>query len=440
MPRQRTVRSDDDHRLDKPPAARHTSAMTAATRSDLVADILVVGGGMGGLATAIALARGGFSVLLADEQAPATTTDPGFDGRVSAIAHASCQLLRAIGAYEALAPYGQPILDIRVTDGRPGEKPSPLFLHFDHQAIGDEPFGMILENRHIRLGLMAVIAGIPSIRVLAPVRVVGTERGTAGAIAHLADGRKIRARLIVACDGRASPLREEAGIRKVAWDYSQDGIVTTVEHELPHQGVACEHFLPSGPFAILPMTGNRCSLVWTERRELTPALMAMARDAFDVEMRRRLGDGLGAARSVGPRFAYPLAFHMATRFVDRRLALVGDAAHGLHPIAGQGLNLGLRDTAALAEVLADGARLGLDPGDDTLLDRYERWRRVDSVVMGSVMDGLNRLFSNDAMPLRLARDLGLAAVERLPGLKKFFMHHARGTVGKLPRLLEGKPL
>ncbi len=395
---------------------------------------------MVGLTMAIALGHAGLSVILVDDQAPPTTVLPEFDGRLLAVAHASCQLLKAIGAWDAVAPHAQPILDIRVSDGRLGERPSPLFLHFHHGDLGADPFGVMLEARHIRQGLYEVIAATPVIRLLAPLRVERTERGPAGAKAWLADGRVAEARLIIACDGKNSPLRTAAGIKTVTWDYDQVGIVTTVEHEKPHHGVAHEHFLPSGPFAILPMTGNRSSLVWTERKDLAPALMALDGPAFDDEVRRRFGSHLGGLRTVGPRFSYPLSFHMAASFVDVRLALVGDAAHVIHPIAGQGLNLGLRDIAALAEVLADGRRLGLDPGDDTLLARYERWRRVDSIVLGTVMDGLNRLFSNDAPPVRLARDLGLAAVNRMPGLKRFFMRHARGTVGKLPRLLEGKPL
>lgn len=395
---------------------------------------------MVGLTAAIALAQAGLRVTVIDEQAPPDTVVPEFDGRVSAIAHASCQMLKALGVWDAVTAHAQPILDIRVSDGRLGEKPSPLFLHFHHGDVGTDPFGVMLENRHTRIGLFKAIEGLSAITVLAPLRVDSVDRSPAGAMALLSDGRRIAARLVLACDGRPSPLRQSAGIKTVGWEYGQAGIVTTVEHEKPHHGVAHEHFLPSGPFAILPMTGNRSSLVWTEAKDLAPALMALPRADFDVELRRRFGDHLGQVASVGPRFSYPLGFHMATRFVDTRLALVGDSAHGVHPIAGQGLNLGLRDVAALAEVLADGRRLGLDPGDATLLDRYERWRRVDSVVLGTVMDGLNRLFSNDAAPVRIARDLGLATVNRLPGLKRFFMRHARGTVGKLPRLLEGRPL
>lgn len=423
--------------------ASNILAMTDGPMSptpDLSADALVVGGGLVGLTTAIALARAGLSVLLVDDVVPEVALAPSFDGRATAIAHASCQLFRALGLYDGLAAEAQPILDIRVSDGRPGEKPSPLSLHFHAADIGSDPFGLMVENRHARFVLNRAIAGIPSITTIAPAKVTGTRRDAAGARAFLADGRIIAARLIVACDGRHSPLREEAGIRKIGWSYPQVGIVTTVEHARPHNGLAHEHFLPSGPFAILPLTGNRSSLVWTEASDLAPLILQMNQQDFDAELRRRFGDQFGDVHSVGPRFSYPLAFHIAAHFADTRLVLVGDAAHGLHPIAGQGLNLGLRDVAALAEVLADGTRIGLDPGDPELLARYERWRRLDSVIMGTVMDGLNRLFSTDLAPIRLARDLGLAAVERMPGLKRFFMHHARGTVGTLPRLLAGRPL
>ena len=406
----------------------------------LTADVLIVGGGMIGLTMALAVARAGLSVVVAEETPPPPTLLPDFDGRVSALAHGSCQLYRALGLYDALAAEGQPILDIHVTDGRLGERASPFFLHFHHGDVSTEPFGLMVENRHIRQALHQALAGEDRVRLLAPVRVAGTRQDGPWAEAGLTDGRQVKCRLIIACDGRHSPLREAAGIATTGWDYKQAGIVTTVVHERPHEGVAYEHFLPGGPFAILPMTGNRSSLVWTERADLAPALMAMTPADFDAEMRRRFGGHLGACHSVGPRFSYPLGFHIANRFIAPRLALVGDSAHGLHPIAGQGFNLGLRDVAALAEVLADGCRIGLDPGDGEGLARYERWRRLDSVIMATVMDGLNRLFSNDAPPVRLLRDLGLGAVNRLPPLKRFFMQHARGSIGKLPRLLEGRPL
>jgi 2-octaprenyl-6-methoxyphenol hydroxylase len=274
----------------------------------------------------------------------------------------------------------------------------------------------------------------------APVTLTGVERGPHGIEARFSDGRTVRAAAVAACDGRASRLRREAGIRTLGWTYAQSGIVCTVAHARSHGGVAIERFLPAGPFAMLPLTGRRCSLVWTERTNLAKAIMELDADDFEDEMRRRFGDFLGAARVTGPRWSYPLSLHLAERYVDHRMALVGDAAHGVHPIAGQGLNMGMRDAAAVAEALVDSRRLGLDIGDSWTLQRYQRWRRLDNLSLLAVTDALTRLFSNNNPGLRLARNLGLAAVNRLPPLKRMFMRHARGTMGELPRLLQGAPL
>src|SRR5690606_2649350 len=304
--------------------------------------------------------------------------------------------------------------------------------------IGDEPLGSLIENRHIRIALQKAIEGNPLIRLIAPKAVIRVDRGSSQITATLSDGARVTARLCFAADGRGSPTREAAGIRTVGWDYGQTGIVTTVEHELPHDGVAQEYFLPGGPFAILPMVGNRSSLVWTERTADAKAILALDEDAFADEMRARFGDYLGACRPSGPRWSYPLTLQLAREYVRPRLALVGDAAHGIHPIAGQGLNLGLRDVAAAAEVVVDAARLGLDIGALDVLERYQSWRRFDNVALSLVTDGLNRLFSNDIAPIRLARDLGLGAVAQMGPLRRFFMRHAAGMVGDLPRLLRGE--
>lgn len=407
----------------------------AGAAPDLVSDILIVGGGMVGMTMACACAHGGLSATVVDSLDPARATATGFDGRCSAVAFASQQLLAAIGVWPRLEADAEPILEIRVSDGD-----SPLFLHFDHRDIGDQPFGFMVENRHMRIALNGVAREHGGITVLAPARVATVARGAGGVLATLEDGRTIAARLLIGADGQQSAVRRAARIRTVNWRYRQTGIVATVTHERPHKGVAQEHFLPSGPFAILPLKGNRSSLVWTERQELAPALMALGREAFEAELAKRFGDYLGRVRSTGPRWSYPLALHNAERYVAPRLALIGDAAHGIHPIAGQGLNLGFRDVAALAEVLVDHTRLGLDFGLSSTLDRYDRWRRTDVLVLAVVTDGLNRLFSNDLAPLRLVRDLGLGAVNRIGPLKRFFMHHARGTVGRLPRLLAGERL
>ncbi len=444
-------------RQDAAPAECH---VTAAGSGALSAEVLIVGGGMVGLTLGAALADAGIEVLLVDREDPAAQLDQGFDGRSSAIARGSQQALAGIGLWDLMAEDAEPILDIRVSDGRVGERASSLFLHYDHRLLGDGPesgdqaaggpLGYIIENRAIRRGLHARAGRLERLRLLAPRRVAELERGARRVTARLDDGTRIAARLAVSAEGRTSALREAAGIRTTAWSYGQTGIVCTVAHALPHNGVAHENFLPSGPFAMLPMTDgedgsgggpvHRSSIVWTERRELVPAMMALDDRAFGHEIARRFGDSLGELRPIGGRWAYPLSLSHAERYLDRRLVLVGDAAHSIHPIAGQGLNLGLRDVAALAETLVDARRLGLDLGAADVLARYQRWRRLDNLVLIAATDGLNRLFSNDLGPLRLARDLGLAAVDRLPPLKRFFMRHAMGMVGDLPRLIRGEAL
>jgi len=399
------------------------------------ADVLVVGGGMVGLTLAKALASGGLDVVVVDRADPAALAAASFDGRASAIAHASQRLLAALGPWSTLGEAPQPILDIRVCEGD-----SPFFLHFDHAELGDSPFGYMVENYRLRAALAKAALDEPRIALCAPASLAGIERGPHSIEARLGDGRRVRAAVVAACDGRTSPLRAGAGIRTVGWTYPQTGIVCTVAHARPHGGIAIERFLPAGPFAMLPLTERRCSLVWTERADLAQAIMGLDGADFEDQMRRRFGDFLGTARVTGRRWSYPLSLHLAERYVDHRMALVGDAAHGLHPIAGQGLNMGLRDAAAMAEALVGARRLGLDIGDRWALERYQRWRRLDNFLLLAVTDSLNRLFSNDDPGLRLARNLGLAAVNRLPALKRLFMRHARGTMGEPPRLLQGAPL
>jgi 2-octaprenyl-6-methoxyphenol hydroxylase len=401
-------------------------------------DVLIAGGGMVGLPLGLALAQGGLAVAVADAAPPATQLEPRFDGRVSALAYASVRMLAALGVWDALAPHAQPIHEILVTDGAIGRAASPFSLHFDAQEVGANALGHIAENRHIRLALHEAVARTPKLQLIAPnaVKRVSVEGGFA--TATLADGQAVTASLVIAADGRDSPLRAEAGIGKVGWSYPQTGIVATVEHEKPHNGVAYEHFLPSGPFAILPLPGNRSSLVWTEAKTRAPALLALDEAGFNAELARRFGDHLGATKADGPRWSYPLSFHIARAFVANRFALAGDAAHGIHPIAGQGLNLGLKDAAALAEVLLDAARLGQDIGGLDVLKRYERWRRFDSVTLAASTDALNRLFSNDIAPIRALRDLGLGIVDSIGPARRFFMRHAGGDVGKLPRLMKGE--
>jgi 2-octaprenyl-6-methoxyphenol hydroxylase len=420
--------------------------------SDLVADVAIVGGGMVGMTLAAALGSAGLAVAVVDAEAPAAMAAAAFDGRSSAIAFGSRQVLAGIGAWAAMAPEAQTILDIRVSDGTATGGVSRLFLHYDHRDLatagGDRrdapPFGFIVENRVIRRALLRRLAELPTVVHLAPTRVASVDRRTDAAVLHLDNGRSVSARLAVAADGRNSPVRAAAGIATTEWAYAQIGIVCTVAHEKPHGGVAHEHFLPAGPFAMLPMVDDdgihRSSIVWTERRDLAPAMMALDAAAFAAEIERRFGPSLGRLRPIGGRFAYPLTLVHAERYVDHRLALLGDAAHAIHPIAGQGLNLGLRDVAALAEAIVDAQRLGLDIGDGLALERYQRWRRFDNLVLMAVTDGMNRLFSNDIAPVRLVRDLGLAAVNRVPPLKRLLMRHAMGMIGDLPRLARGERL
>ena len=408
---------------------------TTGKQPDADVDVIIVGSGMIGATLAVALGGAGLRVALIDRINPATMVDVPFDGRASAVAYASYRALDAIGVWRYLAAEAQPILDIRVSEGD-----SLLFLHYDHRELGDGPLGFMLENRHLRRGLFAAISEITNITLLAPAELDSLERTEGGVIAHLIDGPTISGRLVVAADGRNSPMREAAGIVVQGWSYEQSGIVCTASHERPHRGVAHERFLAAGPFAILPLTGNRVSLVWTEPSAVADELIELEESAFNAEMRERFGDFLGNVEVVGPRWCYPLSLHNAETYIGQRLALVGDAAHGMHPIAGQGLNLGFRDVAALAEVMIEAARLGLDIGGSNVLSGYETWRRFDSMVLLAVTDGLNRLFSNDIGAVRAARDVGLAAVNQVPPLKRFFMRHARGTVGKLPRLLNGTAL
>jgi len=412
-------------------------------------EVLIVGGGMVGLTLAAALGGAGLAVALVDAAPEADRLDPGYDGRSSAIAHGSQRMLAAIGAWAGMAADAEPILDIRVSDGDASGRVSRFFLHYDHRTLAAAgaaapPFGHIVENRVIRRALLDRLAALPSVLRLAGERLGPVVHETGRVVASLADGRQLEARLLTAADGRDSPLRQAAGIAVTRWDYPQASLVCTVGHALPHQGVAHEHFLPAGPFALLPMTddaaGHRSSLVWTERRGLADAMLGLDDRAFAGELRHRFGDSLGELRVRGRRWAHPLSLLHAARYVDRRLALVGDAAHAIHPIAGQGLNLGLRDVAALAEAIVDARRLGLDIGDTPVLERYQRWRRLDNVLLAAMTDGLNRLFSNDVAPLRLARDLGLAAVHRLPPLKRLLMRHAMGVTGELPRLVRGEAL
>jgi 2-octaprenyl-6-methoxyphenol hydroxylase len=401
--------------------------------TDITCDITIVGGGLAGLTAAIALADQGFEVAVIDMAPKGDLTAVSYDGRSSALAYASCQLFEAIGVWPHMASYAQPILEIRVSDG-----PSLLHLHFDHETLGDGPLGHMVENRHTRLALFARMEEMAGIHLFAPEKVATIDRDAGLATVTLESGTVIRSRLLIGADGRGSQVRAHMGLALTKIDYKQHGIVCSVEHEFSHCGIAHERFLPSGPFAILPLTGNRSSLVWTEKSHLVETIMGLSDRAFESEVRRRIGDFLGEVKVIGGRWAYPISLQYTQEYVGDRIALIGDAVHGIHPISGQGLNLGLKDVAALVEILAEARRVGLDIGSTATLDRYAQWRTTDNASVFAITDLFNRLFSNDIKPLALARDLGMAAVNEITPLKNFFMSHARGTVGDLPKLLRGE--
>ncbi|SFF54140.1 2-octaprenyl-6-methoxyphenol hydroxylase [Methylobacterium sp. yr596] len=407
-------------------------------------EIVVAGGGLPGLALALALRQ------TLGEAVRITVCDPAFgradaprDLRAYAVAAAARRMLARLGVWDAVSASAQPIREMVITDSRLADPVRPTFLTFEGEVAEGEPFAHMVEGGGLLAALRdaAVAAGV--VLEASPVQAAVPEADRI--VARLPDGRALRADLVVAADGARSRLREAAGIGWVGWSYPQSGIVATVAHERDHEGRAIEHFLPSGPFAVLPLPpggslGHRSSIVWTERQADVPALLGGGPEEALMEVERRFGLALGRIALESPLKAYPLAFGIARRFGARRLLLLGDAAHVIHPIAGQGLNLGLRSAAALAESLADTMRLGLDPGGPEALEAYERSRRFDTLAMGAATDGLNRLFSTDALPVRLARDLGLGLVDRMPGLKRLFIREAAGLRGRQPRLMRGEAL
>ena len=410
-------------------------------------DAIVVGAGMAGSTLALGLAKGGLRVALIDPLPVEVQVAPEFDGRASAISFSCFRQWRALDAAVAIAPHAQPIEQILVTDGRApgasrGHAPA-AWLRFDSAEIAErlegEPLGWLVENRRIRAGLAETVLN-SGVEVRAPARVRSVDPGPANARVRLENGDEIEAPVVIAADGRGSSVRSGAGIGVNGWPYPAVGVVATIGLERDHGGVAYEHFLPSGPFAILPLTERRASLVWTESPARGRALMAARSEVFDAHLRRRFGDFLGEAEMLGPRFIYPLGLQLAERLTAERVALLGDAAHAVHPIAGQGLNMGLKDAAALAEVLVEAVRLGEDPGSPAVLERYARWRSLDNIAVALATDGFHRLFANDNPLLRLARGAGLAAVNRVGPLRRAFMTEAGGALGDLPRLLRGQPI
>ena len=399
--------------------------------NQLEADVCVVGAGPVGAALACSLAASGVRVAVVDRAPLPPMEHPDFDGRAYAIAAGSRAMLEAAGVWQRLPFEPCPILDIRVSDGKTGRAASPLFLHFDHAEAGAGPFGWMVEARSLRVALNAQLHALAANQVFAPAEAVVT-RGADRATVRIGDGSELTCKLVVAAEGRGSPLRTQAGIAVSKLAYRQSGIVCAIAHEKPHHGVALEHFLPAGPFAQLPMTGtdgapNVSAIVWTERAELAPRIMALDEAAFGREVARRLGSHLGAIRPVGRRWNYNLGAMHAHRYTAERLVLVGDAAHGIHPIAGQGLNLGLRDVILLTELVRDAVAEGRDPGDPALLARYQATRRPANLMMLGATHALDRLFSTDNGLVRAVRDLGIAGVQRLPPLKRLFMRQAMGV-------------
>lgn len=405
------------------------------------ADILIVGGGLNGPALGLALAQRGLRVTVIDARPAPTRAEAGFDGRAYALAIASKRLLAAIGVWQGLEGTVQPILKIKASDGRPGQGPAPFFLTFDAAELEEGPMGFMVEDRHLYAAFLHAMKNTAGITLISGETVVSQEVTPQDVSVTLASGRCLRGRVLVGCDGRASGVAQRAGIKRQGWGYGQTALVTAVQHERNHDGTAHQYFMPSGPLAILPLPGgHHSSIVWSETDAAAAAIQALDDESYLQALRPRFGDFLGEIALAGARFTYPLNLTLAEAFVQPRIALVGDAAHGVHPIAGQGLNLGFRDVGALAEVLIMAARRGEDIGAVDVLERYERWRRFDSTTLALGMDGVNRLFSNDNPLLRAGRDLGLGLVNALPGLRRGFMRQAAGLQGELPKLLAGQPI
>ncbi len=401
-----------------------------------MSDILIVGGGLNGPALALALAQTGRSVTVIDALPEKVRKNAAFDGRAYALALASVRLLRRIGVWERVEDNAQPMLEIKVSDGRAGEGPSPLFLHFDHAEIEEGPMGHMIEDRYLRRAFLEAMDEAEGITQVTD-SVSAQEVTEGGVTLTLASGDTVSGRMVVGCDGRASGTASRAGIRRTGWGYGQTALVAAVGHELPHHGVAHQFFMPPGPLAILPLPGNVSSIVWSESEATAASFAALSDEDFMEVLRPRFGDFLGEISLKGGRYTYPLGLAIANSFVSDRLALVGDAAHGMHPIAGQGLNAGLRDVGALAQVVGEAARRGEDFAAPDVLARYQQWRRFDTATLAAVTDATNRLFSNDNPLLRLGRDIGMGVLGSMPGLRRGFIREAAGLTGDLPELMKG---
>lgn len=401
-------------------------------------DILIVGGGLNGPVLALALARSGLTSTVIDAQPADVLAADGFDGRSYALALASVRLLRRLGLWDALENDAQPMLEIKVSDGRAGEGPlSPFHLHFDHAEIEEGPMGHMVEDRHLRRAVLAAIEADARITRLNGDSVVAQESDAQGVTVTLASGKTLTGRILVGADGRKSGTAERAGITRTGWDYGQTALVCAIEHTLPHHGIAHQFFMPPGPLAILPLTGNRSSIVWSETHANAAAFNALSDEDYLTMLRPRFGDFLGEIKLAGARYTYPLNLTLANSFIAPRLALVGDAAHGVHPIAGQGLNAGLRDIAALAQVLSDARQRGEDIAAIPVLERYQQWRRFDTATLAVATDLTNKIFASDNPLLRLGRDIGMGVVNAVPALRRGFIREAAGLTGELPELMRG---
>jgi 2-octaprenyl-6-methoxyphenol hydroxylase len=411
--------------MDNPASGRILRVMNTNT------DIAIVGGGLNGPTLAIALAQRGLNVTVIDALPAPTLGMRDFDGRSYALAHASMRLLRGIDLWDAIKDHTQPMLEIKVTDGRAGAGPSPWMMHFDHTEIEEGPMGYMCQDRHLRQALLAKMDGDARITQMSGETVVAQSSGQL----KLASGKTVTAKLIVGADGRASGTAERAGIKRTGWGYGQTAIVCAVEHERPHGGIAHQFFMPTGPLAILPLPENRCSIVWSETETRATEIIAMDDTDFLDALRPAFGSFLGELPWVGQRFSYSLGLTIANRFIADRVVLIGDAAHGVHPIAGQGLNAGLRDVAAVVDVLSDAKARGEDIASPAVLARYEQWRRFDTATLAAATDTFNKLFSNDNPILRAVRDMGMGVINATPRLRRTFIREAAGLTGDLPSLM-----
>ncbi|MDQ3246113.1 MAG: UbiH/UbiF/VisC/COQ6 family ubiquinone biosynthesis hydroxylase [Pseudomonadota bacterium] len=403
------------------------------------ADVIIFGGGLIGLALASALDSSGLSAILVDPADPDERVGAAFDGRTSAVSSSSMRMLETIGVAAHLPAAGCPIRRISVADGL-----QPGGLHFDPPAGDDQPLGVMHENRHLRAALRARAEAGANSWLLWKSTAANVERGNHGVVVSLDDGRRLCAPLLIGADGRNSPLRQGAGIAVARWRYDHVAIVSTLRHERPHDHVAYEIFYPSGPFALLPMIdddqGHRSAIVWSVPADDAPGWLSLSDEQFAAEARVAMGGFLGAVELAAPRSTYPLGFHHAAQIISHRLALAGDSAHGIHPIAGQGLNLGFRDVAALAQVLVEGARLGLDLGDAQLLARYQRWRSLDTLMVAMATDSLTRIYGVRGRTASAVRRFGMGLIDRIGPIRNQLMNQARGTSGDLPLLLRGLPI